>query len=83
MDAVSISPTRAVPLMVGAPVAAECGPIETETTLSPMSLTAMTRTVYSTPSVSPVMVWVVPVTVASETSSAVSQLSAASFHCTL
>ena len=43
----------------------------------------MTRTAYSTPPVSPAMVCVMPVTVASETSAAVSQLSAASFHCTL
>ena len=50
---------------------------------SPTALTAMTRTAYSTPSVSPLMVWVVPVTVSSETSSAVSQLPLVCFHCTL
>ena len=54
-----------------------------EAGLSPSSLVAMTLTAYSTPPVRPVMVWVVPVTVAWETSAAVSQLSAASFHCTL
>ena len=51
--------------------------------LSPTSLMARTRTEYSVPSVSPVMVWLVPVAAASDTSSGVSQLSAASFHCTL
>ena len=61
----------------GVPAASlEAGP-------SPTSLVAMTLTAYSTPPVSPVMVWVAPVTVAWETSASVSQLSAASFHCTL
>ena len=50
---------------------------------APTSLTALTRTLYSTPSVSPVMVYVVPDAVASETSDSVSQLSTAFFHCTL
>ena len=43
---------------------------------SPTSLTAMTLTAYSTPSVSPAMVWGVRLTVASKTSAGVSQLSA-------
>ena len=49
---------------------------------SPTSLTAMTLTAYSTPSVSPVMVWVIRLAVSSETSAGVSQLPAVSFHCT-
>ena len=55
----------------------------TEGGLSPTPLVARTRTLYSTPSVSPVMVWMVPDAVASETSAGVSQLSALSCHCTL
>ena len=86
--AVRVSPTWAVPLMVGRPVgalfsAAGVPLASVEAGLSPSSLVAMTLTAYSTPPVSPVMVWVVPVTVVWETSAAVSQLSAASFHCTL
>ena len=48
-----------------------------------MPFTAMTRTVYSVPSFRPLMVCDVPVTIVSDTLVGVSQLSAASFHCTL
>ena len=46
-------------------------------------LRASTRTAYSVPSTRPVMTWEVPLTLACDTSAAMSQLSLDCFHCTM
>ena len=77
---VSVAPSTVAADGEGAIVS--CGVAVTSAEGSPSAspLCAITRMAYSTPSVSPVMTWEVPFTLASETSSTSSQSSADCFH---